>query len=278
MESAHTTAIRAAVVGHVEWVEFLRVERVPARGEIVHATDAWSEPAGGGGVAAVRLAALAGGATLFTALGADDVGRQAKAELERLGVRVEAAWRPEPQRRAVTFLDEAGERTITVVGRRHAPGLRDDLPWEELRAADAVYVTAGEPEAIRLARAARVLVATSRDLATLAQAGVELDALVGSGEDPAERYKAGDLDPPPRLVVTTAGGLGGWLQPGGPFRAAELPGPVEDSYGCGDAFAAGLAYGLGTGLPVDEAVALAAREGALALCRRGAHGPASAYH
>ena len=37
--------MRLAVVGHVEWVEFARVERVPKPGEIAHALEAY---AGGG--------------------------------------------------------------------------------------------------------------------------------------------------------------------------------------------------------------------------------------
>jgi ribokinase len=45
--------MRTAVVGHVEWVEFARVERVPLAGEIVQASDWWAEAAGGGGVASV---------------------------------------------------------------------------------------------------------------------------------------------------------------------------------------------------------------------------------
>ena len=39
-----------AVVGHVEWVEFARVERVPRAGEIAHAEARLEEPAGGGAV------------------------------------------------------------------------------------------------------------------------------------------------------------------------------------------------------------------------------------
>ena len=59
--------MKLAVVGHVEWIEFVRVERVPLRGEIVHAQEVWAEAAGGGAVAAVQLARLAGSSTLFTA-------------------------------------------------------------------------------------------------------------------------------------------------------------------------------------------------------------------
>jgi ribokinase len=265
--------VRAAVLGHVEWVEFVRVDHVPRPGEIVTASESWEEPAGGGGVAAVQLARLAGASTFFTALGDDPLGRRAHAELEALGVTVRAVFRPEPQRRAFTYVDRTGERTITVVHEKMRPRRSEPLPWEELASFDAVYFCAGDPGALRLARTAGILVATARELPTLVDAGVELDALVASAQDPSERYEFGRLDPEPRLVVRTAGAAGGTYEPGaGAWRAAEAPGPVTDTYGAGDSFAAGLTYGLGSGLAVDDALALAARCGAEALTRRGAHG------
>jgi ribokinase len=266
--------MHVAVVGHVEWIEFARVRRVPAPGEIVHAHETWEEAGGGGAVAAAELARLAGSASFFTALGDDDLAARARDELERHGVRVYAATVATPQRRAFVHLDENGERTITVLGDKLRPrGRERDLPWHELAGADAVYFASGEVEALEAARRARVLVATTRELPTLRRARVELDALVGSGTDEGEHYRPGELEPAPRLVVATAGSLGGWAQPGGPFRAAALSGPIADAYGCGDSFAAGLAFGLGDGLPADEAIALAARSGAAALTRRGSLGP-----
>src|SRR6185436_18610501 len=107
--------MRATVIGHVEWVEFLRVESVPTPGEIVHASDAWAEAAGGGAVAAVQLANLGCETSFFTALGDDELGRRSQAELESRGVQLHVAWVQEPQRRAVTYVDAAGERTITVI-------------------------------------------------------------------------------------------------------------------------------------------------------------------
>ena len=80
--------MRVAVVGHVEWIDFALVERVPTPGEIVHVLDAWEAPAGGGAVAAVQLARLAGGCTFVTALGDDDRGHKTKSELEAMGVEV----------------------------------------------------------------------------------------------------------------------------------------------------------------------------------------------
>src|ERR1700693_1500921 len=105
--------LRVAVVGHVEWVRFASVKHVPSAGEVVHARESFEEPAGGGAVAAVQLARLTGGATLLTALGADEHGSRSVARLTELGVDVCAAPRAAPTRPAVTLLDEAGERTIT---------------------------------------------------------------------------------------------------------------------------------------------------------------------
>lgn len=130
--------MRVAVVGHVEWIQFARVERVPAPGEIVHALEAWEEPGGGGAVAAVQLARLAGKCLFLTALGNDETGHRAHDELQRLGLRVEVAWRAEPQRRAFVYLDSRGERTITVIGDRMGPSASDPLPWDELGGIDAV--------------------------------------------------------------------------------------------------------------------------------------------
>lgn len=264
--------MRFAVVGHVEWVEFARVARVPRQGEIVHARETWREPAGGGAVAAVQIARLAGSCELFTALGDDEQGALAVERLTELGVRVRHVVRERPTRRAFTYVDDAGERTITVIGEKLVPSLDDTLPWWSLQACDAVYFTGGDAGAVRTSRLARVLAATPRELPTLREAAVELDVLVGSGHDPGEAYADGDLVPAPKLVVRTEGGAGGFADPGGRYEAAPLPGPVVDAYGCGDSFAAGLTYGLGAGLTRDAALELAARCGAAALCGRGAYG------
>lgn len=265
--------MRTAVLGHVEWIDFVRVERVPVQGEIVTATETWAEPAGGGAVAAVQLARLAGSSTFFTALGDDELGRRSREELEALGVRVRAVFRPEPQRRGFTYVDAAGERTITVMHEKLRPRRSEALPWDELAGFDAVYFCAGAPDALQAARAARILVATARELPTLVEARVELDALVASAYDQSERYNRGDLDPEPRLVVRTAGAAGGSVEPGGlEWQAAVASGLLVDTYGAGDSFAAGLTYALGAGLPLEDALALAARCGAEALTRRGAHG------
>lgn len=265
--------MRVAVVGHVEWVEFVRGDHVPAAGEIVHAEDSFEEPAGGGAVAAVQLARMAHGATLFTALGEDEEAARSRERLAELGVQVEAAVRDEPTRRAHTFLDAQGERTITTIGDRLEPRGADPLDWSSLDGADGVYLTAGDEGALRAARAAQVLVATPRAGKVLTEAGIALDALVFSDEDELESSFARGLEPRPALRVATRGFEGGRYETTehrkGSWAAAPLPGPIADSYGCGDSFAAALTYGLASGEDVESALALAAEAGASCLTRRG---------
>jgi ribokinase len=264
--------VNVAVVGHLEWVEYARVEHVPEPGDVVHALETWEEVAGAGAVAAVQLANLNGSVQFFTSFGNDELGRRASDELAERGVTVHAVAAPRAQPRQFTFIDGDGERTIIVVGPRLVPSGDDAaLPWEQLARCDAVYFVSGDVAALRAARRSRVLVAASSGLATLRRAAEELDVLVGSGEEAAERFEPGELDPPPKVVVTTSGALGGWLRPGGPFRAAPIPGPIEDAYGCGDCFAAGLTYGLADGRSLEHAVALGSRCGAAVLTGRGAY-------
>ena len=265
--------VRAAVVGHVEWVHYAVVDHVPAQGEIVHAESTPELAAGGGAVAAVQIARLAGECLLITALGDDELGRDAKAALEELGVRVVAAWRPEPQRRAFVHLDSDAERTITVMGDRVAPSGDEDLPWSELASCDAVYVTAGDAAAVRAARSADRLVATTRALKSLHEAGVEVDVLLASANDADERYSPGGLNPEPALVARTDGRSGGRLTYAdgreSEWISAPLPGPPVDSYGAGDSFAGGVTYGLASGMADADAIDLGARCGAACVTGRG---------
>ena len=266
--------MRVAVVGHVEWIEFVRVDHAPGAGEIVHALEAWEEVGGGGAVSAVQLARLAGECTFLTALGDDELGHRSAHQLAELGVHVEPVWRPEPQRRAFVHVDEAGERTITVIGERLGPHGDDPLPWGSLAECDAVYFTAGDAAALAAARAARTLVATMRAREAL-DANVQLDALVASATDAGEAYDERELDPPPAAVVRTEGARGGSVVVDGVarrWRAADLPGPIVDAYGAGDCFAAGLTFALGNGLEPAEAAAVGAECGAACMTRRGPYG------
>ncbi len=263
--------VALAVVGHVEMVSFVGVDHLPAAGEILHADDFCELPAGGGAVVAVQMARLTGQRIpFFTALGNDALGRRAAEELEGLGLELHIAWREAPTRRGITFIDAGGERTITVIGARLMPTGADGLPWQRLAGTDGVFVTATDAAGLRLARRARVLAATPRvRLSALREAGVGLDALIGSATDPGEAYRPGDLEPAPSLSIGTEAERGGVLEPGGRYAAVPRQGPVLDAYGAGDSFAAGVTTALAAGWSLEEAISLGCHCGAACLDGRG---------
>lgn len=268
---------RFGVVGHVEWVQFAVVDHYPVPGEIVEASEWFEEAAGSGSVAAVQLRKLGGEAAFFCALGDDDTGAGARRELgERHGLELHATDRAGPHRRGFAHLDPEHERTITVMGERLVPHGDDPLPWERIDELDVVYLTGGDAAAVREARRARFLVATTRSFAALAEAGVELDVLLASAADEGERVDAERLRPAPRHVVLTHGAKGGtWTAVDGrtgSWAAVEPPGDPVDAYGCGDSFAAGVAFGLGAGYDLGGALEIGARCGAWCLTGRGPYG------
>jgi ribokinase len=210
-------------------------------------------------VVARQLALLAGRCELFTALGGDELGRAAQRQLAGLGIDVHVQWGGET-RRAWTHVDAEGERTITVLGDKLLP--HGPLP---LAGYDLVFFVAGTADVLRQARAARFLAATARELATLREAGVPLNLLVASSNDPGERY---DRSLEVETVVLTDGADGGTANEA---RYAAVPAEsVVDTYGAGDSFAAALAFALARGERLEDALGLAARAGSAVL---GGAGP-----
>jgi ribokinase len=263
---------RVAVVGHIEWVDFVPIDHFPRQGELLHAQSSFTRVGGGGGVAAAVLTELGAEVDFFLALGDDAHGTAAEAELRERGVAVHAARRDAPTRRAITLLEDGGERTIVTIGERLYPVGSDSLPWERLDDADGVYFTAGDEGALAHARRAGALVASPRGGAALEGARAQIDALVYSGEDPDEVAAAERIAARARLLVATAGPDGGtWRgDGGGRWDAVALDGPARDTYGAGDSFAACLTFGLAEGRTIAEAAQLGAECGARALTRVGA--------
>ena len=243
--------------------------RFPRDGEVINAERSFLRAGGGGGVAAVMLVELGAEVDFFCALGRDDAGRAALAQLEDRGARVHVAWRDEPTRRAETLLEASGERTIITIGERLEPRGTDELDWGLLRDVSAVYFTAGDAGALGHARRAPVVVASPRARDVLETSIV--DAIVYSEGDPDEREWTERAARHARLLVATEGAHGGrwWGESEGRWASAPVPGPVKDSYGAGDSFAAAFTLGLGRGDSVPDAAALGARTGALALTRAG---------
>jgi ribokinase len=265
---------RVAVIGHVEWVEFVRVADVPPRGGLEQATRIAEHAAGGAVIGATVLRSLGADVEFFCALGDDERARRSERELTARGITVHAARRPQPSRFVFTMLDASGERTIVTVGERLQPAGDDELDWGRLTTIDGVYFTAGDDGALAAARSAARLVVTPRagDHDAGLSAAPHVDATVFSAHDRDEVRWAADWEPHSRLLVATDGAHGGrwWGESSGRWPAAPVPGPIADSYGCGDSFAAGLTFGLASGRPIAEAAAIGARCGAAMLTRVGA--------
>ena len=143
--------MRVAVVGHTEWIWFGSVDRIPGPGEIAHATGDLRGTGGGGAVAAVQLAKLAGGGDFFTALGDDVFGDSRPANgSPALGVQVHAATarRRQPARPDARSIRQENERSPRSADDwpRHAD---DPLPWDRLQGADAVTSPRAMPERSR---------------------------------------------------------------------------------------------------------------------------------
>ena len=258
--------MRVAVIGHVEHITLGRVARLPGSGEIAHAEEVRTFPGGGGGLAFFQLVRSPGEVHLFTALGSDEAAEQVRARILATGARVHAARRQLPQTRDLVLVTPDGERTIVVLGEPLHPERRDPLPWATLASCDAAYFTAQDPEALRAARAARVLVVTARRREALVNSGVRADVVVGSGFDPREASSLDDYPVRPRALVMTEGAAGGRIETDeGSRRFAAPAGRARGGYGAGDSFAGALTWYVALGLSIDEACARASHHGAAVL-------------
>ena len=256
--------LKLAVIGHVEWMTFLKIDSFPQAGLISHGEIYQEEPAGGGAVTAIQIAKLTQSSVhLFTSLGRDSEGEKSFLRLQKLGLKVSVAWRDLPTRKGISMLDKRGERAITVIGERLEPKAKDQLPWNELKSFDGVFVTATDIDALSLCREAAIMVATPRiGLNKLQKSGVKLDALIGSALDPDEKKHLLTNQTFTQLRIATEGASGGQAWPGGRYESFRLTSKLVDSYGCGDSFAGGVTTGLAAGWTIEQAISLGAHCGA----------------
>lgn len=264
-------ARRIAVIGHVEWIVHAQ-GRLAGPDEITRLADPIEEPAGGGAVTAAQVAKLGVECDFFTGLGTDARAAAALDRLQAEGITVHAARRDQPQTWGLSATSESRDRAIAIVGLPVVAVADDPLPWGALAGAGACFFTGHDPEALRRARECPMLVVTARRLAVLAESGVRPDVIVGSATDADEAFDPAEIDPSALAYVWTHGGEGGRIHDKRgerSYQAAEVPGPIVDTYGAGDSFAGGLTVGLGLGYSLDDAVALGARCGAQALTYRG---------
>jgi ribokinase len=280
------------VVGSVNADLVVRLPALPRPGETV--TGGTFERHGGGKGANQAVAAARAGAAvrMVAAVGDDDLGAEAIAELEAEGVEVAAVQRlaDTPTGVALIAVDEAGENQIAVAsGANHA--LAADAVERALAGAapgGVVLLSLEIPDAAvlagaRAARAAGLTVvlnpAPARALpdALLALSPLltpnadEACALGGEPEPEAAARALAERTGAP--VVVTIGAGGALLADGGSVE--RLPAPevdVVDTTGAGDAFNGALACALAGGAALDAAVREAIAVAAESTRRPGARG------
>ena len=280
------------VVGSVNLDLVVRAATLPAPGETV--TGGTFERHGGGKSANQAVAAARQGAAvrMIGAVGADDLGEEAIAELAAEGVDVSGVARLESAATGVALIvvDDAGENQIAV-----ASGANDELDPAAVEAALAGAQAGGvallglevpDDAVLAGARAARasglqVLLnpAPARPLPdelialspVLTPNGTEATQLSGEADpEAAARALTARTGAP---VVVTVGAGGALLADGDALE--RIPAPrVEavDTTGAGDAFNGALASALAGGAALADAVREAVAVAAEAVRRPGARG------
>ena len=251
--------LKFAVIGHIEWINFLKVDQLPKPGVISHSEYTIEYPAGGGAVIAKKLCELTNNEVhFFTSLGNDYYGEQSFNILSKMGIKLHVAWRDKSTRRGFSLIDLDGERSITVIGERLSPNHKDKLDWNILKGMDGIFITAADSVLFKKARIAKKLCTTPRvGLNTINKSNVYLDCLIGSNHDPGESFCLSELSIKPKYIIKTEGEEGGIVLPGGRYKALKNKKPKVDSYGCGDSFAAAILYGLSSDWTMDQTLSLA---------------------
>ncbi|MDW8058675.1 MAG: carbohydrate kinase family protein [Thermomicrobium sp.] len=294
-EVATAPSEAVAILGTTSWDEFLELDRMPALGSTAIVRRRFD--AGGGTAAnlAVALARLGVRPLLVTAIGDDGYGQRSLEELEREGVVVHAVPRPAtPTDRCTILVTPGPERTILW-----SPGARlrlgDPLPLDRIFRARIIVVDVEELPLRRFLLdlpahvAPRVqLVGPLTHLATLPReialrTALQHDVLVGNEEEFCALTGCHDIESAlssfrramplgaTRLAAVTRGRAGCVLLTRRELlHCPAFPIEAVDPTGAGDAFAAGLVYGLLERLPLEELGRLANAVGALATRRLGA--------
>jgi sugar/nucleoside kinase (ribokinase family) len=256
----------------------IRVDAFPPARPGTVVPPAWHETIGSSGAGkAMNLARLGIDVILHCQLGDDEAGARVRAGLEAAGVIVDSVPDLSGTARHVNLMDPAGDR-LSFMLHTGAPGLRYDPERVEalVRGADHVLVA--------IVDAARHVVPVARRLGvplwTDLHAAHDQTAYIRDFLAAEHVFLSGENLPDPRpymerlvaqgrrLVVCTRAARGA-VALTGDGRWIEVPAePVEaivDTNGAGDAFLAGVVYGVLRGATIERSLRIGARVAAMAV-------------
>jgi ribokinase len=248
--------VALTVVGSINLDLVARVERLPRAGETLTGLGFERFPGGKGANQAVAAARLGAAVRMVGAIGSDDLGLEALAELHTAGVEFHL-HRSGTTGIALILVAEDGENQIVVV-----PGANADVAATSPEG--AVLAQLEVPDEVVLA-AGRKASFFALNAAPARPIDVEPDLLIVNRLE-REVVSRG------KLVAVTYGAEGAALFEDGEEVARATPPHVQavDGTAAGDAFAACLVVSLLEGRPREAALRRACAAGALAASRHGA--------
>jgi ribokinase len=272
------------VVGSINVDLVCVVSRLPRAGETV-AGGVFAQHGGGKSAnQAVAAARLGAPVSFVGAVGADEMGAEAVAQLSAEGVDVAGVERLDaPTGVALIVVDEAGENQIAVASGANASLVVDSLDLAGsgvvllchevspavVASAAALAEEAGWPVVLNPAPA-RTL--PSASVAVLTPNASEASELTGCS-DPGDAAARLAADTGAAVLVTLGADGALLLEPGGAVeRLPALRVDVVDTTGAGDTVNGAHAAELARGVPLREAAGFALRAAALSTRREGARG------
>jgi ribokinase len=290
---------KVVVVGSINTDMTVRVPRIPAPGETVLGRDFQISGGGKGANQAVAAARAGGAVTFVTALGTDDLGERAIANLVREGIDIGLVRRVPgaPSGVALILVDERGENSIAVAAGANSELRPEDVEplAQTLEDGDVILLQLEIPlvtveAAMRVAvqHHARIILnpAPAQPLPDTILAAVslltpneweveQLTGVISRGQVPLSRAAEALHDHGVRSVLITLGARGVFASADGvqelvpAFRVEAV-----DTTAAGDVFNGTLAVALVEGQSLRDAVRFSNAAAALSVTRMGAQASA----
>lgn len=289
--------LHIVVVGSLNMDLVVQVPTIPAPGETVLGDNFATIPGGKGANQAVAAARLGASVSLIGRVGSDAFGKQLLANGQREGVDVTHVGYDETAASGVAMIavDAQGQNSISVASganyRLTAEHVRQ--AWAALSHVDLLVMPLETPletveTAVSLAKQSGVQVILNpapaqklpphilKDVDVLVPNEPETAQLTGKPISTTEEMHSAArqlLKLGVGHVVLTLGDRGALVLDGATGQFSEVtsyPVTAVDTTAAGDAFVAGLAVGLGEGVPLVEAARFANAVGALTVTKQGA--------